>query len=84
MVCRHLRDALARELAAIYDRPTEIYETMLDRTLSNRDRYFAVGDGRYGLTSWLLDTSLDNEEDVLFDATLRRRMFRNTNRMRVS
>ena len=61
------RDALARELAAIYDRPTEIYETMLDRILSNTDRYFAVGDGRFGITSWLLDASSENEEDILFD-----------------
>ena len=60
-------DALARELAAIYDRPTEVYEVMLERTLSNQDRYFAVGDGRFGLTSWLLNASSDNEEDVLFD-----------------
>ena len=60
-------DALARELAAIYDRPAEIYEVMLERTLFNEDRYFSAGDGRFGLASWLLDSSSDNDEDILFD-----------------
>ena len=61
------RDALARELAAIYGRPVEIYEVMLERMLANRDRYFPASDGRVGLTRWLLDTSSESEEDVLFD-----------------
>src|SRR2546423_1742310 len=47
-------NALARELAALYDRPAEIYENMLSRMLPNSDRYFHAGDENYGLESWLL------------------------------
>ena len=60
-------DALSRELAAIYDRPTEMYEQMLPRVLNNRDQYFHAGGDRYGLASWLLLTDAGSEEDVLFD-----------------
>jgi len=63
--------ALARELAAIYGRPAEIFEEMLPRLLANRERYFATPDGRFGLTRWLLNVSGEAEEDVLFDNYLR-------------
>ncbi len=67
------QEALARELAVIYDRPVEVMRETLSRVLSNRDRYFPAGDGTYGLVRWLLDTSTEgqSEEDVLFDNYLK-------------
>ncbi len=59
--------ALAREIGAIYSRPTEIYEEMLPRLLRNRDRYFEVSGGCFGLASWLLATEAPSVEDVMFD-----------------
>ncbi len=62
---------LAREMAAIYDRPVEIYERSLPRILSNRERYFPAGKETYGLVKWLLDTSGETADDVMFDNYLK-------------
>ena len=60
-------ECLARELGAIYRRPPEIYEPILQRLLSNRTLYFQAPDGRFGLTIWLLITTGPSDEDVRFD-----------------
>lgn len=62
----HLK-ALAREIAAIYRRPVEVYEEMLPRLLRNPDRYFESTPGAYGLATWLLVTDGPTVEDVMFD-----------------
>jgi hypothetical protein len=67
------RGALAGELSAIYNRPRNIMEPVLDRLLTNRERYFVTRDGKYGLNAWLLDTSGETIEDVLFDNYLKLR-----------
>lgn len=65
-------DSLARELAAIYKRPTEYYERVLGRILANEDLYFAAGGDKYGLRDWLLVAEGETDEDVLFDNYLKR------------
>jgi hypothetical protein len=64
--------ALARELAAIHNRPAEYYERVLARIVNNEDRYFSAGNDTYGLRSWLLVAEGETEEDVLFDNYLKR------------
>lgn len=59
--------ALARELAAIYRRPAEVYEEILPRLLRNPERYFESKPGSFGLAAWLLSTDEPTVEDVMFD-----------------
>ncbi|MCE5313490.1 MAG: hypothetical protein ABFD49_01795 [Armatimonadota bacterium] len=65
-----LLETLAQELAQVYGRPAEYYEQALPRILSDREKFFAAGDGKYGLASWLLEVSSDDEDDVIFDSFL--------------
>ena len=65
-------DALARELAAIYKRPTEYYERILGRVLANDELYIVAGDSKYARRDWLLFAEGETEEDVLFDNYLKR------------
>jgi hypothetical protein len=65
---------LARELGVVYQRPTEYYEQVLERALSNEELYFSAGGGYYGLRKWLLITDGETEEDVLFDNYLKPHM----------
>ncbi|MCC6729351.1 MAG: hypothetical protein IT208_08425 [Chthonomonadales bacterium] len=58
---------IARALSAIYARPAEVYEPILERMLRDRDLYFATKAGEYGPGRWLLETTNPTEEDVLFD-----------------
>lgn len=67
------KSALAGQLSAIYNRPQEVLTPVLERLLSNRERYFVTQDDKYGLTAWLLDTRGETEEDVLFDNYLKMR-----------
>jgi hypothetical protein len=67
------RGALASHLSAIYNRPQEVLEPILERLLSNPQRYFLTRDGKYGLATWLLDTTGESEEDILFDNYLKLR-----------
>ena len=61
---------IANELASVYERPTDYYETMIPRMLSDEIKYFHTSDGLYGLREWLLDPEADNEDDVIFDNDL--------------
>lgn len=58
---------LAQELHAIYGRPAEIYEEMLERLAADRSRYFRIGDTYIAPVSWLLDVTAEDEDEVLFD-----------------
>lgn len=60
-------EAAATLLGQVFGRPREHYEEVLPRFFSNPDKFFPVGDGRYGLASWLLAVNSDEEDDVLFD-----------------
>lgn len=58
---------LARELHAVYGRPAEIYEEMLEHLLVHGERYFRIGKDYIAPTQWLLDTEMESEDEVLFD-----------------
>lgn len=55
----------AGELAVIYGRVREHFDETAPRLLRD-PRYFAVDDHVFGLRSWLLDTSANSDDDVLF------------------
>lgn len=59
--------AVASELAVVYGRPLEHSMSLVRRFLQGSDKFFAVGDDRYGLRAWLLNAESETEEDVLFD-----------------
>lgn len=61
---------LAGEIASVYGRPAEYYETTLPRMLGDTDKYFMTSDGLYGLNSWLLEVTSDEEEDLILDNDL--------------
>lgn len=63
-------EVLAQELAQVYNRPAEYYEQALPRILSDKEKFFAAGNGKYGLASWLLSVISDEEDDVVFDSFL--------------
>lgn len=59
-------DEAAGELAIIYSRVREHFDETTPRMFLD-PRYFALDGGHaYGLRSWLLDVSGNNDEDVLF------------------
>ena len=60
-------ESLAQELAQLYERPAEYYEQVLPRLLCDAEKFFSVSDAAYGLTSWLLAPTSDDEQDVIFD-----------------
>jgi len=62
-------DALASEMAQVYNRDVGYYKEALPRILSNKERFFEV-DHSYGLASWLLIPTSDEEEDIIFDNAL--------------
>jgi hypothetical protein len=59
--------SLAQEMAQVYSRDAEYYEHALPRILSDKERFFRVEDGNYGLASWLLIPTSDVEDDIIFD-----------------
>jgi hypothetical protein len=63
-------EEIAQEMAIIYGRPFEYFADMLPRLLSNNEYYFSTAEGMFGRADWLLATSADSEEDVLFDSFL--------------
>ncbi len=58
---------MSAEIAQVYGRPDESIEGMVRRMLTLRENFIDVGDEKYGLVSWLLIPTSENEEDVLFD-----------------
>ena len=54
---------LAKELNSIYGRPMEIYEEMLERMTKDSDHFFTVGKNSVALSSWLLDTEAEIDDD---------------------
>lgn len=65
--CALSLETLAAELAQVLGRPAEAYEEMLQRFLKDKDRYFQTSDGKYGITSWLVFPTAEEEDDVIFD-----------------
>lgn len=61
---------LAQELEQVYSRPAEYYEQALPRILTDKEKFFAAGNDKYGLTQWLLDASYYDEDDVVFESFL--------------
>lgn len=62
-------EQVAAELGQIYGRPAESYEQGLPRIFADKEKYFSLGD-TYGLASWLLQVTSDDESDVVFDSFL--------------
>jgi hypothetical protein len=58
---------LARELNAVYGRPAEIYEEILQHLAHDRKRLMVVGDDYIAPTSWLITLDSDDPVEVLFD-----------------
>ncbi|MHB1457220.1 MAG: hypothetical protein ACYC0V_09930 [Armatimonadota bacterium] len=58
---------LASEISSVYERPAEYYEPMLERILGDEERYFCTSKDLYGLQSWLLAITSDEDDDILFD-----------------
>ncbi len=61
------QEYLARELSAVYGRPTEVYEEVVERLVSNARRFFTFGDGLVAPVSWLLNLDSEGVDDILFD-----------------
>ena len=61
---------VANELASVYERPAEYYESMVLRMLTDEEKYFSTSDGSIGLREWLLVVMSDDEEDIIFDNDL--------------
>jgi hypothetical protein len=61
-------EEIAHEMAIIYGRPFEYFADMLPRLLSTNEYYFTTGEGTFGRADWLLVTSAESEEDVMFDS----------------
>jgi len=62
---------VANELASIYERPTDYYETIIiPRMLVDESKFFHTSEGLYGLRVWLLDVESDREDDIIFDNDL--------------
>ncbi len=59
-------EALAGEMAQVYGRTVDYYTQSLPRMLSDKERFFKVDDS-YGLASWLLIPTSDEEDDIVFD-----------------
>lgn len=59
---------LAQELEQVYNRPAEYYEQALPRILTDKEKFFAAGNDKYGLAEWLLDASYYDEDDVVFES----------------
>ncbi len=60
-------ETLAGELAQVYGRAVEYYEEALPRVLADQEKFFSAGDGAYGLESWLLMPTSEDEHDIIFD-----------------
>ena len=63
-------DVLALELSQVYSRTVDYYERGLPRILSNTEEFFKSDNGNFGLASWLLIATSDDEADVIFDSYL--------------
>ena len=60
----------ANELASVYERPADYYESIVLRMLADVEKYFSASDGSLGLREWLLVVMSDDEEDIIFDNDL--------------
>ncbi len=58
---------LARELNAVYGRPAEIYEEVLEHLVHDRKRLMEMGDSYIAPISWLITLDSDDPDEVLFD-----------------
>lgn len=58
---------LANELHAVYGRPGEIYEELLDRLVAKGTHYVRIGRDYIIPAGWLLNTEPDLEEEVEFE-----------------
>ena len=61
---------VANEMASVYERPTDYYEAMIPRMLSDESKFFHTSDGLYGLREWVLDVESDREDDIIFNNDL--------------
>ncbi|HZT40829.1 MAG TPA: hypothetical protein VFA07_01505 [Chthonomonadaceae bacterium] len=57
---------LARELSAVYGRPAEIYEEMLERLATGKTRYFLIDPDYIASRDWLLDVEAEDPNEVLY------------------
>jgi len=63
---------LATELSEVYGRPAEVYFPLLSKVLKNEKAYFRTTHNEYGPIAWLPLVDGEEEEDVLFDNSLKR------------
>lgn len=61
---------IANELSSVYERPADYFESVVNRMVSDPDRFFRMEDGLVGLTEWLLEVTSDDEADIIFDNDL--------------
>ncbi len=61
-------DALAGELPHIIQRTPEYYMQALPRVLADKEKFFQSADGAYGLASWLIITTSEDEAGIIFDS----------------
>lgn len=64
------RAQLASELSVIYNRPAEIYLSLLAKLSADTSRYFRTVSGEIGPHAWLPLVDAEDEEDILFDNDL--------------
>jgi len=60
-------DVLAGELAQVFGRDKNYYLQALPRMLADESKFFAAGEDKFGLASWLLMPTSDEEADIIFD-----------------
>lgn len=59
-------DQASSELSSVYERDAAFYESVVSRLFSDESRYFAISGKLFGLATWLLDATFDDEEDIIF------------------
>jgi hypothetical protein len=61
---------LAGEVSMITGRPAEVLEETLSKFLDASEKFFRTTTGEYGTTAWLLDSSAEDEDDLLFENSI--------------
>jgi hypothetical protein len=61
---------MATELAAVYERGSEMYSQLVGKVVRNEGTYFKTKGNAYGLVSWLPLVDGEELEDILFDNKL--------------
>lgn len=61
---------IATELSAVYDRPSDVYISLLAKIASNTRQYFRAPSGEIAPRAWLPQVEADELEDILFDNDL--------------